>query len=217
MTLKGDTLKHQGRRNQLVELLKTKGINDKNTLNAINKIPRHLFLDSVFDEYAYEDTAFPILAQQTISHPYTVAFQTQLLHIQPGEKILEIGTGSGYQTAVLVAMGAQVYTVERQKDLFDFSKNMLRKIHFTPKHQSFGDGYQGLPSFAPFDKIIVTAGAPQMPKTLLKQLDIGGIMVIPIGEVEQKMYTVLKLDNVHFETMEFGDYQFVPMLQKREV
>jgi protein-L-isoaspartate(D-aspartate) O-methyltransferase len=215
--MKQDTLKHKGKRNKLINLLKQKGINDDIVLNALNKIPRHLFIDSIFEDLAYEDRAFPILSNQTISHPYTVAFQTQLLHIQKGEKVLEIGTGSGYQTSVLVALGAQVFTIERQKELFEFSKKILRKINFTPKHQIFGDGYLGLPSFAPFDKIIVTAGVPTMPKKLLEQLAIGGIMVIPIGEKEQKMYTVLKLDENTFETMEFGNYQFVPMLENRVI
>ncbi|WP_295842925.1 protein-L-isoaspartate(D-aspartate) O-methyltransferase [uncultured Apibacter sp.] len=215
--MKEDTLKHKGKRNKLINLLKQKGITDEVVLNALNKIPRHLFIDSIFEDLAYEDRAFPILSNQTISHPYTVAFQTQLLHIQKGEKVLEIGTGSGYQTAVLVALGAQVYTIERQKELFDFSKKILRKINFLPKHQIFGDGYLGLPSFAPFDKIIITAGVPTMPKKLLEQLTIGGVMVIPIGEKEQKMYTVLKLDENTFETMEFGDYQFVPMLENRVI
>ena len=215
--MKEDTLKHKGKRNKLINLLKQKGITDEIVLNALNKIPRHLFIDSIFEDLAYEDRAFPILSNQTISHPYTVAFQTHLLHIQKGEKVLEIGTGSGYQTAVLVALGAQVYTIERQKELFDFSKKILRKINFLPKHQIFGDGYLGLPSFAPFDKIIITAGVPTMPKKLLEQLTIGGVMVIPIGEKEQKMYTVLKLDENTFETMEFGDYQFVPMLENRVI
>ncbi|MXO32562.1 MULTISPECIES: protein-L-isoaspartate(D-aspartate) O-methyltransferase [Apibacter] len=215
--MKQDTLKHKGKRNKLINLLKQKGINDEIVLNALNKIPRHLFIDSIFEDLAYEDRAFPILSNQTISHPFTVAFQTQLLHVQKGEKVLEIGTGSGYQTSVLVALGAQVFTIERQKELFEFSKRILKKINFTPKHQIFGDGYLGLPSFAPFDKIIVTAGVPTMPKKLLEQLAVGGVMVIPIGEKEQKMYTVLKLDENTFETMEFGDYQFVPMLENRVI
>lgn len=215
--MKQDTLKHKGKRNKLINLLKQKGINDEIVLNALNKIPRHLFIDSIFEDLAYEDRAFPILSNQTISHPFTVAFQTQLLHVQKGEKVLEIGTGSGYQTSVLVALGAQVFTIERQKELFEFSKRILKKINFTPKHQIFGDGYLGLPSFAPFDKIIVTAGVPTMPKKLLEQLAVGGVMVIPIGEKEQKMYTVLKLDEKTFETMEFGDYQFVPMLENRVI
>ncbi|MCX8676588.1 MULTISPECIES: protein-L-isoaspartate(D-aspartate) O-methyltransferase [Apibacter] len=215
--MKQDTLKHKGKRNKLINLLKQKGINDEIVLNALNKIPRHLFIDSIFEDLAYEDRAFPILSNQTISHPFTVAFQTQLLHVQKGEKVLEIGTGSGYQTSVLVALGAQVFTIERQKELFEFSKRILKKINFVPKHQIFGDGYLGLPSFAPFDKIIVTAGVPTMPKKLLEQLAVGGVMVIPIGEKEQKMYTVLKLDENTFETMEFGDYQFVPMLENRVI
>ena len=215
--MKVDTLKHQGKRKQLINLLRQKGITDEQVLNAMNRIPRHLFIDSIFEDLAYEDRAFPILSEQTISHPYTVAFQTQLLHVQKGEKVLEIGTGSGYQTAVLVALGAQVYTIERQKELFDFSKRILKKIHFLPKSQTFGDGYQGLPAFAPFDKIIVTAGAPAIPKKLLEQLAVGGIMVIPVGNKEQKMYTLLRLDETNFETMEFGNYQFVPMLEKREI
>lgn len=215
--MKQDTLKHKGKRNKLINLLKQKGINDEIVLNALNKIPRHLFIDSIFEDLAYEDRAFPILSNQTISHPFTVAFQTQLLHVQKGEKVLEIGTGSGYQTSVLVALGAQVFTIERQKELFEFSKRILKKINFNPKHQIFGDGYLGLPSFAPFDKIIVTAGVPTMPKKLLEQLAVGGVMVIPIGEKEQKMYTVLKLDENTFETMEFGDYQFVPMLENRVI
>ncbi|MDR3272621.1 MAG: protein-L-isoaspartate(D-aspartate) O-methyltransferase, partial [Flavobacteriaceae bacterium] len=214
--MKTDTLKHQGKRNQLIDLLRQKGIKDEQVLEAMKQIPRHIFIDSVFEDLAYEDRAFPILSGQTISHPYTVAFQTQLLHVQKGEKVLEIGTGSGYQTAVLVALGAQVYTIERQKELFDFSKKVLKKIHFSPKNQTFGDGYQGLPAFAPFDKIIVTAGAPNMPKKLLEQLAVSGIMVIPLGEKGQKMQTVLRLDKSKFETMEFGKYQFVPMLEKRE-
>lgn len=212
-----DTLKHKGKRNKLIQLLRTKGIGDEMVLEAMNQVPRHLFIDSIFEDLAYEDKAFPILSGQTISHPYTVAFQTQLLHVQRGEKILEIGTGSGYQTAVLVALGAQVFTIERQKELFEFSKKILKKIHFPPKYQTFGDGYQGISSFAPFDKIIVTAGAPNVPKILLQQLAIGGIMVIPIGDEAQKMYTILKLDINTFETMEFGDYQFVPMLENKEL
>ncbi|TWP22941.1 protein-L-isoaspartate(D-aspartate) O-methyltransferase [Apibacter muscae] len=212
-----DTLKHKGKRNKLIQLLRSKGIGDEMVLEAMNQVPRHLFIDSIFEDLAYEDKAFPILSGQTISHPYTVAFQTQLLHVQRGEKILEIGTGSGYQTAVLVALGAQVFTIERQKELFEFSKKILKKIHFPPKYQTFGDGYQGISSFAPFDKIIVTAGAPNVPKMLLQQLAIGGIMVIPIGDEAQKMYTILKLDINTFETMEFGDYQFVPMLENKEL
>lgn len=210
-----DDFKHKGRRKMLVELLHSKGIEDKNVLEAINLVPRHLFLDSAFVEFAYRDEAFPIAAGQTISHPFTVAFQTQLLDIQPNEKVLEIGTGSGYQTAVLVALGAEVFTVERQKDLFDFSKIMLKKINFEPRYQTYGDGYKGLPSFAPFDKIIVTAGAPEIPEELKKQLNIGGIMVIPVGEQSQRMIVIIRLSEEQFEHYEFGDFKFVPMLESR--
>ncbi|MBS7333568.1 protein-L-isoaspartate(D-aspartate) O-methyltransferase [Faecalibacter bovis] len=211
-----DDFKSQGRRKMLVDLLISKGIDNKQVLNAINQIPRHLFLDSAFSEYAYIDEAFPIAAGQTISHPYTVAFQTQLLDIQPLDKVLEIGTGSGYQTAVLVAMGAEVFTIERQKELYDFSKIILKNIHFEPRYQTYGDGYKGLPTYAPFDKIIVTAGAPEIPKELLKQLKIGGIMVIPIGNESQKMISILRLNEENFEMYEFGNFKFVPMLESRE-
>ncbi len=208
-----DEFKHKGKRKQLMELLYRKGIEDEKVLQAMNNIPRHLFIDSAFEEFAYRDEAFPIASGQTISHPYTVAFQTSLLHVHEGEKVLEIGTGSGYQTAVLVELGAEVFSVERQKELYDFSKLILNKIKKKPRYQAFGDGYKGLPAFAPFDKIIVTAGAPYLPEELLKQLKLGGIMVIPIGKENQKMYTYLRLDDNNFEVLEFGDYQFVPMLE----
>ena len=211
-----DDFKHQGRRKMLVDLLMTKGIEDKKVLEAINIVPRHLFLDSAFVEFAYRDEAFPIAAGQTISHPYTVAFQTQLLDVHPTEKVLEIGTGSGYQTAVLVAIGAEVFTIERQKELFDFSKIILKKINLEPRYQTYGDGYKGLPSFAPFDKIIVTAGAPEIPKDLLQQLKIGGIMVIPVGEKSQQMIVIIRLEEDKFEKYLFGDFKFVPMLESRD-
>lgn len=210
-----DDFKHRGRRKMLVDLLRSKGIEDEKVLEAINLVPRHLFLDSAFVEYAYKDEAFPIAAGQTISHPFTVAFQTQLLDIHPNEKVLEIGTGSGYQTAVLVALGAEIFTVERQKDLFDFSKIMLKKINFEPRFQTYGDGYKGLPSFAPFDKIIVTAGAPEIPNELLNQLNIGGVMVIPVGEESQQMLVIIKLAENKYEHYEFGNFKFVPMLESR--
>ena len=211
-----DDFKSKGRRKMLVELLISKGIENKQVLEAIHIIPRHLFLDSAFSEFAYLDEAFPIAAGQTISHPYTVAFQTQLLDVKPNEKILEIGTGSGYQTAVLVTLGTEVFTIERQKELFDFSKSILKKINLEPRYQTYGDGYKGLPTYAPFDKILVTAGAPEIPKELLKQLKIGGLMVIPVGEKSQKMITIIRLDEGNFEMYEFGDFQFVPMLESRE-
>lgn len=210
-----DEFKHKGRRRQLIETLRNKGIEDENVLEAMNKIPRHFFLDSAFEEFAYQDMAFPIAAGQTISHPYTVAAQSSLLHLSAGEKVLEVGTGSGYQAAVLVAMGIDVYTIERQKELFDFSQRMFKKIKLHPKYATYGDGYKGLPSFAPFDRIIVTAGASTIPSALLKQLKTGGIMVIPVGdENNQTMTAILRLGENQFEKTEFGDCQFVPMLER---
>lgn len=209
-----DSFVHKGKRKILVEYLREKiGISDEKVLKAINEVPRHLFLESIFEDFAYEDRAFPILAKQTISHPSTVAEQTELLEVNEKEKILEIGTGSGYQTAVLVAMNAWVYTVERQKDLFDFSQKKLRELHLRPKFQSFGDGFAGLPTFAPFDKIIVTCGAEILPTELLKQLKVGGKMVIPMGKTdEQILYRFTKVSESEFEKEEFGAYKFVPML-----
>ena len=212
-----DSFVHKGKRKILVEYLREKiGISDENVLKAMNEVPRHLFLESVFDDFAYEDRAFPIAANQTISHPSTVAEQTELLEVQEKEKILEIGTGCGYQTAVLVNMNAFVYTVERQKDLHDFAQKKLREMHLRPKFQSFGDGFLGLPTFAPFDKILVTCGAEILPIELLKQLKIGGKMVIPMGKTdEQILYRFTKISEKEFEKEEFGAYKFVPMLQDR--
>lgn len=212
-----DSFVHKGKRKILVEYLREKiGISDENVLKAINEVPRHLFLESVFEDFAYEDRAFPIAANQTISHPSTVAEQTELLEVQEKEKILEIGTGCGYQTAVLVTMNAFVYTVERQKDLHDFAQKKLREMHLRPKFQSFGDGFLGLPTFAPFDKILVTCGAEILPTELLKQLKIGGKMVIPLGKTdEQILYRFTKISEKEFEKEEFGAYKFVPMLQDR--
>ena len=212
-----DSFVHRGKRKILVEYLREKiGISDENVLKAMNEVPRHLFLESVFEDFAYEDRAFPIAANQTISHPSTVAEQTELLEVQEKEKILEIGTGCGYQTAVLVTMNAFVYTVERQKDLHDFAQKKLREMHLRPKFQSFGDGFLGLPTFAPFDKILVTCGAEILPVELLKQLKIGGKMVIPMGKTdEQILYRFTKISEKEFEKEEFGAYKFVPMLQDR--
>ncbi len=212
-----DSFVHKGKRKILVEYLREKiGISDENVLKAINEVPRHLFLESVFEDFAYEDRAFPIAANQTISHPSTVAEQTELLEVQEKEKILEIGTGCGYQTAVLVTMNAFVYTVERQKDLHDFAQKKLREMHLRPKFQSFGDGFLGLPTFAPFDKILVTCGAEILPIELLRQLKIGGKMVIPMGKTdEQILYRFTKISEKEFEKEEFGAYKFVPMLQDR--
>lgn len=209
-----DTFLLRGKRKQLVDYLHSKGISDPNVLKAINKVPRHIFIESVFQDYAYEDRPFPIAAGQTISHPSTVAEQSQLLELKKGDKVLEIGTGCGYQTAVLIAMGAEVYTIERQKDLFDYSKDILEKLRLTPRIQSFGDGFQGLPVYAPFDKILVTCGAATLPKQLLKQLKTGGFMVIPLGkEDEQTLTRYKRVDENSFEKEEFGLYQFVPMLK----
>ncbi|AWG22325.1 protein-L-isoaspartate O-methyltransferase [Flavobacterium faecale] len=210
-----DTAKHQGRRNQLVSLLQEKGITDKNVLEAIRKIPRHLFLNSSFEEYAYQDTAFQITAGQTISQPYTVAFQSQLLEIKKDHKILEIGTGSGYQTAVLCMMGAKVFSIERQNELFKETSALLPKLGIRPKHLTFGDGYKGLPGFAPFDSIIVTAGAPFIPQPLMAQLKIGGRLVIPLGETVQIMTLLIRINETQFERHELGECKFVPLLEDK--
>jgi protein-L-isoaspartate(D-aspartate) O-methyltransferase len=210
-----DTNKHQGLRNQLAKILVEKGITDKKVLEVIKKIPRHLFLDSSFEDFAYQDKAFPIGADQTISQPYTVAFQSQLLEIKKGDKILEIGTGSGYQTAVLCLLGATVYTIERQNELFKKTSLLLPKLGIRPKHISFGDGYKGLPNYAPFDSIIVTAGAPIIPKPLMAQLKIGGKLVIPVGDKDQIMTMLIRKNETQFEKHEFGDFKFVPLLENK--
>ena len=210
-----DTAKHQGLRNQLVTVLQQKGITDKNVLEAIKKIPRHLFLNSSFEDYAYQDKAFPIGAGQTISQPYTVAFQSQLLEVEKDHKILEIGTGSGYQTAFLCTMGAKVYSVERQNELFKTTSLLLPKLGIRPKHLSFGDGYKGLPNYAPFDSIIVTAGAPIIPKPLMAQLKVGGRLVIPLGEEHQIMTMLIRKNETQFEKHEFGEFRFVPLLENK--
>jgi protein-L-isoaspartate(D-aspartate) O-methyltransferase len=207
-----DTAKHQGLRNQLISQLVEKGITDKNVLKVMSQIPRHFFLDSSFEDYAYQDKAFPIGANQTISHPYTVAFQSSLLEIKKGEKVLEIGTGSGYQTSVLVKLGALVYTIERQNELFKKTTFFLTEIGIKPKKIIFGDGYLGLPQEAPFDKIIVTAGAPFIPKALLAQLKIGGKLVIPVGEDDQIMTLLVRESETKFVKSEFGSFKFVPLL-----
>ncbi len=210
-----DTNKHQGLRNQLAKQLEDRGIIDKNVLETIKQIPRHLFLNSSFEDFAYQDKAFPIGAGQTISQPYTVAFQSQLLEVKKDQKILEIGTGSGYQTAVLCLLGAKVYSVERQNELFKTTSLLLPKLGIRPKHLSFGDGYKGLPNHAPFDSIIVTAGAPIIPKPLMAQLKIGGRLVIPVGEKEQIMTMLIRKNETQFEKHEFGDFKFVPLLENK--
>lgn len=210
-----DTHKHQGLRNQLASIVSEKGISNKKVLAAIAKIPRHLFLDSSFEDFAYKDQAFPILAEQTISQPYTVAFQTELLEVQPNDKVLEIGTGSGYQTAMLLELKAEVYTIERQNELFKKTKLFLPKLGYRPKFMAFGDGYKGLKEYAPFDKIIVTAGAPFVPKALLGQLKIGGKLVIPVGEETQFMHVYTRTGVKKFQKQELGECKFVPLLKKK--
>lgn len=210
-----DTYRHQGKRQQLVKTVKKKGITDEKVLGAIGKIPRHLFMDSSFEDHAYQDKAFPIAADQTISQPYTVAFQTELLEIKKGEKVLEIGTGSGYQTAVLCELGAKVYTIERQRELYKKTKTFLSKIGYRPKHLSFGDGYKGLPEYAPYDKIIVTAGAPEVPKDLLSQLQVGGRLVIPVGSKVQTMTLFIRKSAKEFDKKEYGAFRFVPLLEDK--
>jgi protein-L-isoaspartate(D-aspartate) O-methyltransferase len=210
-----DTAKHQGLRNHLAALLQEKGITDKNVLDAIKKIPRHLFLNSSFEDFAYQDKAFPIGAGQTISQPYTVAYQSQLLEVKKDHKVLEIGTGSGYQTAVLCLLGAKVYSIERQTELFKQTSVLLPKLGIRPKHLSFGDGYKGLPNHAPFDSIIVTAGAPIIPQPLMAQLKIGGRLVIPLGEQQQIMTLLIRKNETQFEKHELGECRFVPLLENK--
>ncbi len=211
--VRNDTLRHQGMRKRLVDGLKIKGIKDSAVLEAIGTVPRHLFMESMFINFAYKDQAFPIGAGQTISQPYTVAFQTQLLEIKKNDKVLEVGTGSGYQAAVLLEMGAKVFTIERQKELFAKVQHFLPEIGYTPAF-FFGDGYKGLPDFAPFDKIIVTAGAPSVPEDLTGQLKIGGRMVIPVGnDRQQVMKVIIRISETEFKTEKHGNFVFVPLLK----
>jgi protein-L-isoaspartate(D-aspartate) O-methyltransferase len=210
-----DTFKHMGMRRKLVDGIRIKGIQDERVLSALEKIPRHLFLDSSFTEIAYQDKPFPIGSGQTISQPYTVAFQTELLNIVKGEKILEIGTGSGYQACVLAEMGAKVFTIERHKALFTKTKKFLADMGYKV-NVFYGDGYLGLPSFAPFDKILVTAGANTIPEELLKQLKTGGLLVIPLGGSNTQIMTrITKMSETTFEKEEFGTFRFVPLLTKK--
>ena len=210
-----DTFKHKGMRRQLIaELRKDSRITDERIFDAFFNVPRHLFLDKAFVEQAYSNMAFQIGAGQTISHPITVAFQTQLLEIQKGDKILEIGTGSGFQTCILCSMGMKVFSIERQKELHIKAKKIIDHFRFTPK-LFFGDGYEGKETFAPFDKILVTCGAPFIPEKLVKQLKIGGIMVIPVGDLDsQEMHRITKISDTEYKEEVFGNFSFVPMLEK---
>ena len=202
-------------RNKLVDIIAAKNIKNKNVLEAIRAVPRHLFMDSSFEDHAYQDKAFPIAADQTISQPYTVAFQTELLELNPGDKILEIGTGSGYQTAVLLQLKAKVFTIERQLELFKKTSRFFKKMGYRPKKIIFGDGYKGLPEEEPFDGIIVTAGAPEIPNALLSQLKIGGKLVIPVGLDDQIMTRIIRKSEKEFERQEFGSFRFVPLLEDK--
>jgi protein-L-isoaspartate(D-aspartate) O-methyltransferase len=210
-----DSFKHKGLRQKLVDTLISKGIKNEAVLEAIRTIPRHWFMDSSFLDHAYQDKAFPIAANQTISQPYTVAYQTELLEVGPNHKVLEIGTGSGYQTAVLCLLEAEVYSVERQLELFKKTSLFLPKIGHVAKRLIFGDGYKGLKEEAPFDRILVTAGAPFVPKPLLAQLKVGGRLVIPVGEDEQVMTLYIRSGQKNFEKHEFGNFKFVPMLEDK--
>ena len=207
-----DSYRHKGLRKKLIAVLREKGIQDERVLEAMMQVPRHLFMDNAFVQFAYQDKAFPIGSGQTISQPYTVAYQTELLNVQPGEKVLEIGTGSGYQCCVLLHLTKKVFTIERQRALFEKTKKFLPRIGYKAKF-FYGDGFKGLPGFAPFDKIIITAGAPKVPEDLVKQLKVGGMMVIPVNEDDsQRMMRITKLEDGSYTTEEFGLFRFVPML-----
>jgi protein-L-isoaspartate(D-aspartate) O-methyltransferase len=212
-----DSYRHKGLRKKLIETIQSKGITNEKVLAAIGNIPRHFFLDSAFDELAYDDRAFPIGEGQTISQPYTVAYQTQLLETKPFQKILEIGTGSAYQAVVLAEMGVQVYTIERQKKLYNENKEFV----FLKKYPSikffYGDGYEGLPTYAPFDRILITAAAPEIPPKLIRQLKPGGMMVLPLGGGEvQQMMRITRLENDAIKEEVFDNFSFVPMLQGKK-
>ena len=216
MTHLEDNYRHKGLRKQLVDTLRAKGISDEAVLAAIGEVPRHVFLDSSFVELAYQDQAFPIGSGQTISQPHTVAFQTQLLQVEKGMKVLEIGTGSGYQACVLAAMGAKVFSIERQRNLYFKTKETLEQLPFRVK-TFLGDGFEGLPTYAPFDRVIITAGAPDIPKTLIAQMKTNAIMVIPMDNPDgngQTMMRIKKLDDGTLKKEEFGGFKFVPMLKE---
>jgi protein-L-isoaspartate(D-aspartate) O-methyltransferase len=212
-----DSYRHKGMRKKMVEELREKGINDEQVLEAMYNVPRHFFLSSAFLEFAYQNKAFQIGAGQTISHPFTVAFQSELLQVNKGDKILEIGTGSGFQTCILSEMKAKVFSIERQKTLFDRTKKLIAKLGYSPK-LFYGDGYKGKEAFAPYDKIIVTCGAPEVPMSLLNQLKVGGIMIIPVGDGDsQVMLELRKISEKEVIKKEHGNFSFVPMLEAREI
>jgi protein-L-isoaspartate(D-aspartate) O-methyltransferase len=209
-----DNFRHKGMRRQLIDELKSKGIQNKAILEAFDRVPRHFFLDLAFMNQAYSNMAFQIGAGQTISHPYTVAFQTDLLSVTKGTKVLEIGTGSGFQTSILCAIGAKVVSIERQRELFQKAKHIIDALGFTPK-LFYGDGYKGQPTYGPYDRVLVTCGAPFVPQALLEQLKVGGILVIPIGEGEKQIMTkIVKVGEDQFEETTYGDFSFVPMLER---
>ncbi|MBP5536265.1 MAG: protein-L-isoaspartate(D-aspartate) O-methyltransferase [Bacteroidales bacterium] len=215
--IEGDSYKHKGLRVDLCNLLRQRGITDEAVLAAIGRVPRHLFMDRGLDALAYEDQALPIECGQTISQPRTVAFQTQLLAVRKDMKVLEIGTGSGYQTAVLCELGARVFSVERQKGLYDVAKARLAKMHYQAKC-FLGDGYQGLAQmdYGPYDRILVTCGAPEVPQPLLRELKLGGVLVVPVGDGEQEMLRIVRTADEEWETTRCGDFRFVPMLEGRQ-
>ena len=209
-----DNYRHKGLRKKLIETLRNKGVKDERILAAIGKIPRHAFLDRAFEDWAYQDAAFPIGNEQTISQPYTVAYQTDLLQIKPKDKVLEIGTGSGYQAVVLAELGAKVYTIERQKTLYEKTNKLLRELGYGQIRMFLKDGMEGLERFAPFDKILVTAAAKTIPKALKEQLAIGGLLVIPVGEEDgQVMYRLTRIDQTKYNTEKFDYFRFVPLLK----
>jgi protein-L-isoaspartate(D-aspartate) O-methyltransferase len=208
-----DSYRHKGLRKKLIDSIRSKGIRDENVLEAMNRVPRHLFMDSSFINFSYTDKAFPISAGQTISQPYTVAFQTELLEVQKHNKVLEVGTGSGYQTAVLLELGARVYTIERQRQLFLDAQKTLAPLNYKPVF-FYGDGYEGLPAYAPFDRILVTAAATEVPRLLLEQLNVGGILVIPEGGSSgQRMVRVIRESEDQYHKTEHGYFTFVPLLR----
>jgi protein-L-isoaspartate(D-aspartate) O-methyltransferase len=212
-----DSFRHKGLRKRLIDSIRSKGINNEEVLEAMGRVPRHLFMDSSFINFSYTDKAFPITAGQTISQPYTVAFQTALLEVKKHLKVLEVGTGSGYQTAVLLELGARVYTMERQRQLFLEAQKNLGPLNYKPIY-FYGDGYEGLPAYQPFDRILVTAAAVKIPQLLLNQLSIGGILVIPEGDRHgQKMIRVVRETEDHFQRSEHGHFSFVPLLRGKNL